>query len=125
MINQYGKINITHLAQLGYKPGRLIDIWEMKFGRSAIGCCDWCQTGIHPMRIMRKCSKIAGCYPSSAECFVVVNAGLYPGLNEFRLLNHRQRASIAGLMCQNCWLSVAGGNTLIHQLIHQPIHQPN
>lgn len=115
MINHTGQINITHLTQLGYKPGRLIDIWEMAFGRQTNGCCCWCQATIHPMRIMRKFSGIRGCYPSSAECFVIVNADLYPGFNEFRMLTHRQRASIAGLVCQNCWITVAGGNTLTHQ----------
>ncbi len=110
-----GQVNITHLTQLGFKPGRLIDIWEKNFGRQVIGCCTWCQTAIHPMRIMRKCRGIRGCYPSTAECFVIVNANLYPGFEEFRMLTHRQRASIAGLVCQNCWITVAGGNTLIHQ----------
>jgi hypothetical protein len=113
MINHMGQINITHLAQLGYKPGRLIDIWEMKFGRSATGCCAWCQSGIHPMRIMRKCGRILGCYPSSAECFVVVNAIAYPGIDQMKMLTHRQRAELACLVCQSCWMSMAGGNTLI------------
>jgi hypothetical protein len=115
MINHAGQINITQLTQLGYKPGRLIDIWEMAFGRQATGCCCWCQTSIHPMRIMRKFGGIRGCYPSQAECFIIVNARLYPGFSEFQKLTHHQRASIAGLVCQNCWLSVAGGHTLIQQ----------
>ncbi len=108
-----GQINITHLTQLGYKPGRLIDIWEMNFGRQATGYCAWCQTAIHPMRIMRKCGKIAGCYPSSAECFVVINASEYPGVEQMKLLSHRQRAALAGLVCQSCWLSTTGGHTLV------------
>lgn len=113
MINHAGQINITHLVQLGYKPGRLIDIWEMNFGRQATGCCMWCQSTIHPMRIMRKCGGIAGCYPSEAECFVVVDASVYPGVNHFRMLSHRQRASLAGLVCQSCWAGLGGAQTLI------------
>ncbi len=114
MINNTGKINITHLAQLGYKPGRLIDIWEMKFGRQAIGCCSWCQAIINPMRIMRSCGKISGCYPSSSECFVVINGAVYPGINQVHMLTHRQRATLADLICQSCWLLSAGGNTLFY-----------
>lgn len=113
MINHAGQINITQLTQLGYKPGRLIDIWEITFGRQTNGCCYWCQATIHPMRIMRKFSGIHGCYPSNAECFVIVNADLYPGFSEFKMLTHRQRASIAGLVCQNCWITIANTNTMI------------
>ena len=112
MINHAGQINITHLVQLGYKPGRLIDIWEMTFGRQATGCCARCQSVIHPMRIMRKCGRIHGCYPSTAECFVVVNASAHLGIEQFRMLTHRQRASLAILVCQSCWLLVAVGNTV-------------
>ena len=113
MINHAGQINITHLVQLGYKPGRLIDIWQLHFGRQAIGCCMWCQTAIHPMRIMRKCAKIAGCYPTDAECFIVIDAVAYPGVEQIQLLSHRQRASLAGLVCQSCWITIGGGQTLI------------
>ncbi len=113
MINHAGQINITHLTQLGYKPGRLIDIWEMHFGRQAIGCCMWCANAIHPMRIMRKCSRIAGCYPTDSECFVIVNASIYPGPDNMKLLTHRQRASLAGLICQSCWMT-CGGQTLLN-----------
>jgi len=113
MINHVGKINITHLVLLGYKPGRLIDIWEMHFGRQAIGNCMWCQSCIHPMRIMRKFGGIAGCYLHLAECFVVVDATKYPGIDEFCTLSHRQRANLAGLVCQSCWLNSCGAQTLI------------
>ena len=114
MINHAGQINITHLVQLGYKPGRLIDIWEMTFGRQATGCCSWCQSVIHPMRIMRKCARIPGCYPSTAECFVVINASTYPGIEQFCMLTHRQRASLAILVCQSCWISFASQNSLVY-----------
>ena len=105
MYNKLGMQNITDLVQLGYKPGRLINIWEMTYGRQANGCCMWCQSVIHPMRIMRKCGGIAGCYPVAAECFVVVNGIQYPGIEGMRMLSHRQRASLAGIVCQSCWVA--------------------
>ena len=114
MYNKLGMQNITDLVQLGYKPGRLIDIWEMNYGRQANGCCVWCQTQICPMRIMRKCGGIAGSYPSQAECFVTVNAAIYPGSNNMRFLTHRQRAGICGLVCQNCWVTRANCQALCY-----------
>jgi len=108
-----GQINITHLVQLGYKPGRLIDIWELYFGRQAQGCCMWCNAGIVPMRIMRKSGNIRGCYPSSAECFVVVDSRVYAGAQIIRDLPHRERAKLAGLVCQNCWITTASSGTII------------
>jgi hypothetical protein len=105
MLNKLGAQNINDLVQLGYKPGRLIDIWEMKYGRQATGCCMWCKGMIHPMRIMRKCGGIAGCYPVDTECFVVVNGTIYPGVQGMRELPHRQRAMMAGLVCQGCWVA--------------------
>ena len=112
MYNKLGVQNINDLVQLGYKPGRLIDIWEINNGRQATGFCMWCQTGIHPMRIMRKCGRIPGCYPVAAECFVVINGAAYPGVEGIRLLSHRERASLAGLICQTCWLT-NGARTLL------------
>jgi len=108
-----GQINITHLVQLGYKPGRLIDIWELYYGRQAQGCCMWCNSAVVPMRIMRKCANMRGCYPSSDECFVVVDSRVYPGVYKLRELPHRERAKFTGLVCQNCWVTTASSSTII------------
>lgn len=107
-------MNINQLCELGFKPGRLIDIWEMNFGRQAIGCCISCSAAICPMRIMRKCGAIPGCYPSAAECCVIVNSVLYPGYDKIGFMTHRQRAAICGLICQNCWITQANCQTLCY-----------